>query len=162
MVNFMARVFILIILYLVLFQNKILANNLFPDDSYSKNVMFVEAGGNGLGFSLNYEGFYSRKVGVRLGVGSLLLYGLSFPVMLNYYVGEDNNKLELGAGIVRFNGGADSIFGDEATTLLGVTIGLRHQKQFRGVVVRVSFTPLYNPEKDRLIPFGGLSVGFTF
>jgi hypothetical protein len=160
----MSRVVILLILFLVILQNKILGNGLLPDDDgYSKNVMFVEAGGNGLGFSLNYEGFFSRKVGIRLGVGSLLIYGLSFPVMLNYYVGKDNNKLELGAGIVRFNGGADdSIFGDEATTLLGFTIGLRHQKQFKGVVVRVSFTPLYNPEKDRFIPFGGLSVGFTF
>ena len=133
------------------------------EENFSRNVIFLEAGGNGVGFSVNQEGFFTKKVGLRLGLGSLAVYGLSIPIMLNYYLGEDNNKLELGAGITHFSKGTDDgVFGDRSTVLIGVTMGLRHQNKYHGVVIRVSFTPLFNLSTNRFIPFGGLSLGFSF
>ncbi len=133
------------------------------NNGYSENVIFFEVGGNGLGASINYERFLKENVGVRVGFGTLVTFGISVPVMLNYYVGKENNKLELGGGLIYFGEGIkDSFFGDKGAILLGLTIGLRHQKQFRGLVIRVSLTPLYNTNLNKAILYGGLSLGFSF
>ncbi len=160
----MIKTFFLIIFLSFLFsiQSYSLQNE-NDDEDLSMNAIFLEAGGNGIGFSFNYERFFSDKIGIRVGAGSLILLGITTPIMINYYVGSKNNKLELGSGIIYIDYFEDDkVFGRGKSALLSMTIGLRHQKPGGGIVIRLSFTPLFNLHAGRFIPYAGLSLGYSF
>lgn len=127
------------------------------------NVLFGELGGSGLLFSMNYERLLNNKFGVRVGVGSAGLMGLTFPAILNYYIGKEK-KLELGLGLIYTdyfpNNGGKYISNGEF--LITATIGHKFQSEKRGIVFRFSFTPIYNLIKDKILPFGGISIGYAF
>ena len=46
--------------------------------------------------------------------------------------------------------------------LITATIGHKFQSEKRGIVFRFSFTPIYNLIKDKILPFGGISIGYAF
>jgi hypothetical protein len=82
--------------------------------------------------------------------------------MIDYYYG-GTNKLELGIGLTYFAGKIDDdFFGNKETTLISSTIGLRHQKENGGIIVRVCITPFFNPGTGNILISGGVSLGFAF
>lgn len=79
--------------------------SLFSQNTFRQNNIYFELGGNGLGYSLNYERQLLKKPGpgIRLGVGSYSLdeFQLSIPVGVNLLLNVYDNKvfLDLGYGV---------------------------------------------------------------
>ena len=139
----------------------------------ANNTFFVELGGNAFLYSLNYERFFTPRIGVR--VGGMYLRGEAdddafsaalglFPVTATYLLGQGNGHFETGAGIGFATAGvSDSEIGDdwEGSTVYGTaTFGYRHQKPEGGVIFRAGFTPIL--VSGNLIPMAGISVGYAF
>jgi len=138
----------------------------------ASNTFFVELGGNALVYSLNYERFFTPKLGVRVGgmylraddnAGTELGVGL-FPIMATYLLGQGNSHFETGAGIGIATAGVDDTdvgedWGDSAVYATA-TLGYRYQKPDGGVIFRAGFTPILGD--GNLLPWVGLSVGYAF
>lgn len=160
---FNAIMFLLIFLFVPLISAQENSDNIETKDSVlEKNYWFVEAGGNGILLSINYERLIFDKIGLRTGFGTLALYGLTVPAMINYYFGS-NRQLELGIGIVYTNyfpkeGG----FIHNGEFLIGTTVGYKFQKENSNIILRFSFTPFYSTSEDKVQLFGGISLGFAF
>ena len=141
-----------------------LNNKTVKDSSFNnqivKNFIFLEAGGNGIFASINYERLLTEDIGIRIGAGSFGYAGLSFPIMINYYIFE-KHKLELGLGIIPFSKLEENDFIGEDGTLLSFTIGLKSYKSIGGLMFRVSLTPFINLGKEKANLFGGLSFGWA-
>jgi hypothetical protein len=137
----------------------------------AKNAVYVEVGGNGVGYTINYD----RKLGDKFSLrGGIEFWGVVSseggagivlaPVMVNYLAGRGDNRLELGLGKLFAQVGAgysDSqywsrINGDTWTG----TIGFRHQPRRGGFLFRVGLTPII--VKDFTFLWAGGSVGIAF
>jgi hypothetical protein len=144
-----------------------------PGPRVASNTFFVELGGNALVYSVNYERFFTPKLGVRVGgmylradddAGTEVGVGL-FPVMGTYLLGVGNSHFETGAGIGIATAGVDETdvggddWGDSAVYLTG-TLGYRYQKPEGGVIFRAGFTPIF--ADGNLLPWVGVSVGYAF
>ena len=132
------------------------------DSVREKNFMFVEAGGNGVLLSINYERLIFDKIGLRVGAGTIGIYGLTLPAMINYYIGS-NRQLELGIGTVYtdyFPNEFGVIYNEEF--LISATIGHKYQKENSNIILRFSFTPFYSYKEDKVFLFGGISLGCAF
>lgn len=142
------------------------------------NAVYVEFGGNGLVYSVNYERFLNEDVSARAGVGYLAvgdstLVGsasaslTTVPLMLNYLgVGRDDHRLELGAGVVILYMSAqtyDGLGSDLGAGLLAAgtgSVGYRYAPLDGGFSFKVAFTPLLGA--FGLIPLAGVSLGAGF
>jgi hypothetical protein len=139
----------------------------------ASNTFFVELGGNAVAYSLNYERFFTPKIGIRVGgmylqadddAGTRVGVGL-FPVMATYLLGAGNSHFETGAGIGFATAGVSDSdlggddFGDSAVYGTA-TFGYRYQKPEGGVIFRAGFTPIY--ASGTLLPWAGVSVGYAF
>lgn len=143
----------------------------------ANNAIFIELLGNGGIYSLNYERFI-RDFGVRAGFSYLSIEAsaggtsakvsfLTVPVVGSYYLGGENHKLQLGAGlvVVYLSGEASN---DRYTTSgasgLGVAatgvVGYRYMPRTGGFNFGVGFTPLVGA--GGFLPWGGLSLGAVF
>lgn len=137
----------------------------------ASNTFFVELGGNAVAYSLNYERFFTPKIGIRIGgmylqaddEGTRVGVGL-FPVMATYLLGDGNSHFETGAGIGFATAGIDdSEFGEDwgDSAIYGTaTFGYRYQKPEGGVIFRAGFTPIF--ADGTLLPWAGVSVGYAF
>lgn len=148
------------------------AQDTAPGPRVASNTFFVELGGNALVYSLNYERFFTPKIGIRVGgmylqadddAGTEVGVGL-FPVMATYLLGEGNSHFEAGAGIGIATAGVsdadlDEDFGDSAVYGTA-TFGYRYQKPEGGVMFRVGFTPVV--ASGNVFPWVGASVGYAF
>src|SRR6185436_16775119 len=83
----------------------------------ANNAMYVELGGNGLWYSMNYERLVKPSVAFRLGLSYMSVSAASgsasasasmagVPVTISYLVGSGNSKLEIGGGVLleKFSG----------------------------------------------------------
>ena len=69
---------ITIIIFLILLADPIFGqDSLESSTTIRSNVFFAEACGSGLLFSMNYKHLFNNKFGVRVGVGSAGLFGLT-------------------------------------------------------------------------------------
>jgi hypothetical protein len=128
------------------------------------NCVFAEIGANGVGLSLNYEKLVSRKVGIRVGVGSVLLTGTTIPVSFSWYSGVER-KFEFGLGVTYlpiWEARENNSFGKSQTILLCATIGGKFQPRFGGFMIRFAATPFYSLTTNTFIFFGGISLGHSF
>ena len=143
---------------------------------FARNSIFLELGGNGIFYSLNYDHKFFDHVSARLGgmylplpasddgTGGENRVGIAlFPIMVNYLVGNGNSRLELGAGTMvgyvsgevdNENLNAGGVGG------LATTIGYRLQPRGGGFLFRVGLTPFLVGSGLQL--WGGLSLGGTF
>lgn len=144
------------------------------------NLLFLQALGSGLFYSLNYERYVDAwRVGFRLGGSFFSLpvskYGasenlvvLTFPLTASYYVGARNHKLQLGLGAtflytyastdtegIRFENERTG-FGVAATAV----VGYRYIPSDGGFSFGAAFTPLLRTTK--FLPWGGIDVGYAF
>jgi hypothetical protein len=146
------------------------------------NVIFLELGGNGLVYSINYERLidetdFSLRVGasyISIGAssgGSTASASLmTFPVLGNYYLGGKNHKLQLGAGLtfmqitVGAGGGKSGLV--EASGFVPAptaVIGYRYIPARGGFAFSVGFTPFIIPSGDKVVfPWAGISFGGIF
>lgn len=131
-------------------------------DSVKNNLLFIEIAGNGLGLSINYERYISDNLSFRVGWGNDIFKSTYIPLLFNY-----NFELpwELGIGIVSYNFHLgyrnDKIFTSKSSGIL-ITSVAGFKKQFKRFLLKISFTPLYNPEGSVFQFFGGVSAGIAF
>lgn len=163
------------ILFLILLSTLLLASPCHGQKTtWPKNAVFIEVGGNGFIYSLNYSRVFDNFINVRIGVsaGEIRLGGQSFfevkahaialPLTASILYGQGNNRLEFGLGAVRIRSLID-ITGarvvNNARFIASGLVGFVHQPKERGVLFRASFTPMLID--NRLVPWFGVSVGYT-
>ncbi len=125
----------------------------------SQNAIYIEAFGPGIPYSINYDYRFQQDISVRIGFSSWSIPDLfsdgtnsltTFPIMVNYLLGQGTDHLELGIGFVpllysshgqelfsstTYNNSGSSIYG-------AATIGYRLQRNDGGFVLRIDFTPM--------------------
>lgn len=146
----------------------------------ASNVVFGEALGNGLLYSINYERiFASVPIGLRAGASyfsyPVSTYGRSgnlklatFPLVASYHVGSRHHKLQLGLGatILYLGVSTDSTgtkFEGERSGVgvaASAVIGYRYLPPDRGFSFGVGFTPLLRTSS--FLPWGGANAGYVF
>jgi hypothetical protein len=146
----------------------------------SPNVVFAEALGSGLLYSVNYERIIDAwNVGLRGGLSyftyAVSSYGSSgnltlvtFPVVASYYLGWRSHHLQLGlGGTVLYTDVATDSQGtkfDGERSGVGVAatgvVGYRFIPRDGGLSFGVGFTPLVRT--SRFLPWGGANVGYAF
>jgi hypothetical protein len=134
------------------------------DDRTAPNSIFLEGGGPGLAYSVNFERVFADDFGLRVGFSYLSLTATAgsgtstasasatlwtVPVLLDYLgLGWGNNALELGAGatVVGFSGAgtAGPIAGSgSGTVMLGTALlGYRRQPPDGGFQFRIGLEAL--------------------
>ena len=151
------------------------------------NTVFMELGGNGLVWSLNYDRMITEKISIRVGYGFFQISDLFFntelqddvedsyydskvslvPIVVNYLLGSGNHKLEIGLGIryamVEGNGFIWNLplpdNGSE-TSATGV-LGYRYHSDTGGFSFRLSLAPIYHEGRE-FFAMPGLSLGYSF
>lgn len=142
----------------------------FGQTKFIRNNIYLEAGGNGLFASINYERQLTTQpgFGIRLGVGfhSENTFYLTIPVGVNYLFKLKSDKsfidAGLGATLSRIDGKLfQSSFynnGDDFVSFIPSIGYRRHTKQ--NLMWRISITPIVY--KYGLVPWIGLSIGKRF
>ena len=142
----------------------------FAQDNFKQHTMYVEAGGNGLFGSVNYERQFTKRpgLGARIGVGfySENAFYLSVPVGINYLfkLRNENSFIDAGLGATwarvngRLLGDSKNSPGDHFVNFIPSIGYRRHTKN--DVMWRISITPVAN--KYGLVPWLGASVGKRF
>ena len=147
----------------------------------ANNSVYLELGGSGAIYSVNYERFVADNVPIRIGFGYISLTGaningstvtsdislLTIPLTMSYLgISSGNHCLELGGGPVfaRITGAASSssakAFGS-ATGLVGTAIaGYRYVRPQGGFTFRAAFTPLFGAGGFQ--PWAGVAAGYNF
>ncbi len=147
-----------ILLFLIL----LFANTLVAQNGFQKNDIYLEAGGNGIAFSLNYERQLGRApgLGLRMGVGVVPMVGLSIPAGINYLFKTKNEAsfIEIGFGMTRLAGGKGKWEKIEQVNFVP-GVGYRHHTN-KNTMFRVSFTPVFN--QSFVFPLVGFSIGKRF
>lgn len=140
--------------------------------SIKQNQLYIELGGNGMIYSINYERSLSENFTFRGGFGITpgLIFAegtfLHIPVTASYLIGGVSSKFETGLGVTYFAGTDIEVFGlpsdDQSLIFLAGIVGYRYISP-GGFVFRIAFTPFYNSQAEpNFIPSGGLSFGFMF
>lgn len=142
----------------------------FGQTNFKKNDMYLEAGGNGLFSSVNYERQLTKQpgLGARIGVGfySENAFYLTIPAGINYLFKLKGDKSFIDAGLGAtwtridgklFSAGKNSN-GDHFVNFIP-SIGYRRHTASE-VMWRVSLTPVAN--KYGLVPWLGASIGKRF
>ncbi|MGE5107618.1 MAG: hypothetical protein ACM3H8_08740 [Sphingobacteriales bacterium] len=142
----------------------------FGQTAFKKNDIYLEAGGNGLFASVNYERQLTKQpgLGVRFGVGfySENAFYLTIPVGIDYLFKLKGDKSFIDAGLgatwTRIDG---NLFGDSKNpngdhfVNFIPSIGYRRHT-IQNIMWRISVTPVVN--KYGFVPWLGLSIGKRF
>jgi len=142
----------------------------YEQTTFKRNDIYLEAGGNGLFASVNYERQLTSKpgLGARLGIGfySENAFYLTIPIGINYLFKLQNEKSFIDAGLgatwTRIDG---NLFGDSRNSNgdhfvnFVPSVGYRRHTN-KDLMWRISVTPIAN--KYGLVPWLGLSVGKRF
>lgn len=139
-------------------------------NNFKRNDLYLEAGGNGMFASVNYERQLTKLpgLGVRLGVGFYTedAFYLTIPVGINYLFRLKNDESFIDAGIgisfAQFNGklfvDSKNLSGEHFINFIP-SIGYRKHTA-NDVMWRISLTPTIN--KYTFVPWLGLSIGKRF
>jgi hypothetical protein len=147
------------------------------------NVVFVEALGSGLGYSLNYERFFGDNASVRLGFSYVRGADnstpakdvqVSMPMLANYYVLGPDHDMHFGAGatvLVRsaplqdsWYSPLNSLYGSSnppnGNLLFNLVVGYRYVPRAGGWTVGADFMVLFNAVG--VLPWIGVNLGAAF
>lgn len=141
---------------------------------------YVELGGNGSQYSVNYECLNSRQLALRGGIEvfpqSILDIKdvfIGIPVTYSFLYGKGNSKLEVGEGILtsyrRISFGYDNYTSNKIAFSLTGVFGYRYQRPAGGFMFRAGISPFYVFADDN-IPYAdkgislvpAISIGYTF
>lgn len=132
----------------------------------AKNAVYIEIGGNGLLYTLNYDYRLNPDWAARAGIMYASGDGVSLtlvPLTANYLYGTKHN-LEIGAGITYFAvsaSGDDEFMGIGASTVAFTTnVGYRYQSLDGGFVFRAGIAPIFT--EFGTFPMPGVSFGYGF
>jgi len=156
--------------WLILFQCN--AAGQTQTTNFKQNQLYLELGGNGIIYSVNYERLLSENISLRGGFGItpgfFFVEGtfIDIPVTASYLIGSERSKLEMGLGATFLASSNVEVFGldsgDQSLIILTGIVGYRYISP-SGFVFRIFFTPLYSSEGDPpFVPYFGLSFGFAF
>ncbi len=148
----------------------VFATVLLGQTGFKQNTTYLEAGGNGLFASANYERQLTKQpgIGIRIGVGfySENAFYLTVPVGVDYLFKLNGDKSFIDAGLgatwTRIDG---NLFGDSKNSNgnhfvnFVPSIGYRRHTD-QNLMWRISFTPIAN--KFGLVPWLGFSIGKRF
>lgn len=146
------------------------------------NTIHFELLGNGILYSINYDRLFTHHFSGR--VGWMYLSGDAtsddptdpkvtvsmnlIPVTVSYLGGPGDHRLEVGGGPVLAYLSADVDDGVQGVSASGLAsivgmLGYRFQPMDGGFNFRAVFTPhLVIDAEEPLLPWGGLSLGYTF
>jgi len=150
-----------------------ISNAQYSFTSPVKNQIYLEIGGFGLTYSINYERLVSENFALRGGIGVtpglLFIDGTLFtiPVSGSYLIGGDFSKLELGLGATYITSTDIELFdlpaGSFSAVAIDGIIGYRVGNPQGGFVFRIAFNPMYSSEfNPNFIPYGLISFGYGF
>lgn len=135
-----------------------------PDLSTNRNSFYVEAGGSGLWYSINYERFVFAGQSLRIGLGYYDRIGL--PVLYNVLLGSGTHQLEIGLGGTFLLPVKQR---DQLKTYAAGNLSYRWLFSTETGInfFRISFTPLVGnlsarPSEISFIPWGGVSFGIQY
>ncbi len=142
----------------------------FGQEAFKKSDIYLEAGGNGLFGSVNYERQLTKVpgLGARIGIGfySENSFYLTIPVGINYLFRLRNPKSFIDAGLgVTWTQIDGKLFGDsknsngEHFVSFIPSIGYRRHTS-KDLMWRINVTPVAN--KYGLVPWLGASIGKRF
>ena len=154
-----------------------------------KNTLFLELGGNGMFYSLNYDRILLDRSPWKLsgrmggmyfpGLGEANRHLIGLPLEISYLRGKNNHHLEIGFGFTPIYDTYPGInyqgedYQRQDLAVMGVArIGYRYQKREGGLFFKTGFTPLlgtvYNLREraqgraERFsYPLVGLAFGYT-
>lgn len=142
----------------------------FGQTNFKKNDIYLEAGGNGLFGSVNYERQLTKQpgLGARIGVGFYFenAFYLTIPAGINYLFKLKDGKsfidAALGATWTRIDG---KLFSNSknanGNNFVSFVPGIGYRKHSaKDVMWRVSVTPVAN--RYGLVPWLGASIGKRF
>jgi len=140
------------------------------EDKRAQNI-FVELGGQGLLFTVNYDSRFSKQrdgIGGRVGIGYIAEggdYATTVPLSLNYLLGKGKHFFEMGLGAtILTTGGTNEsfLFDENNSNVIGtMSFSYRLQPVDRGFSFRAGLTPVFN--KNFFIPYyAGISLGYSF
>jgi|AntRauTorcE11897_2_1112592.scaffolds.fasta_scaffold01801_8 hypothetical protein len=134
-----------------------------------KNVIYLELGGNGVGYSFNYERRLGGRFWGRIGASyfpDAFLDLATVPLGVSYLFGKNSSFLELGLGTTLAYAESEGLFDSQDEQVFGAalnaTIGHRLQPPGSSFFWRIAFTPLFSPVAGKFLPTGGLSLGYSF
>ncbi|PWU05108.1 MAG: hypothetical protein C5B52_00250 [Bacteroidetes bacterium] len=168
----MKQIFILITLLISTHFQSHCQDSLILKTPYKirQNAFYVELAGETLfGLSMNYERFFSKKPGglsARVGLGLGFVSDLetsesyfAIPLGLSYNLGfgSKTDFLELGANYSAIKGNE----GGGTLQFLNPVVGWRHISP-NGFHMRVTLMPVLFVEESYLLPWAGVSLGFSF
>ena len=143
-----------------------------PNGKKLKNTVFVEALGNGLFGSINYERQLTKEPGLslRAGIGFYTEneFYLTIPTSIQYLISlRNSNFIETGVGYTWADAAADDIFNNENVTnsdnLNNLFLSVGYRKHFgKDWMWKANFTPLITNNKDVTLPWIGVSIGKRF
>lgn len=131
-----------------------------------RNYLYVEAGGNGLFSSVNYEHKFGKErqgLSIRAGLGLYIedRSYLTIPVVLNYWVPlrKENQYLNFGGGLTVASINGQSVFQNDEDNLVSWTGLVGYQRYFRNKknFLRFAFTPVIN--RYGFVPWIGIGAG---
>lgn len=178
----LALVFVLCLLAMSSLQAQRKYNRYSPKKISRVNTLFIEAGGNGVYGSVNYDrvfNFHKFAASFRVGAGvfpasnaqSNYLYPI-VPLEGNVLFGKKNHFLEAGLGVSSM--WVYKSLGQDTSKFLFLgfaRIGYRMQKD-NGMFLRIGFTPILldfalneqsnNQRGFGFIPWGGIAIGESF
>ncbi len=146
-----------------------------------RNLIFVELGGNGILYTINYDRGLTEDLSVRIGIGHLeeganpistgpdeiaAQAATTVPVLMSYVHGHQSHRLELGAGVTVIRHSGTRAMGNQPelpadlSVLATAVIGYRYVPREGGFTYRAGFTPLLS--RGGILPWGGLSFGYLF
>jgi hypothetical protein len=142
-----------------------------PNHRTADNSFFVEVGGNGLVYTINFEHIFGdTNLSLRAGFGYVHLKGTFFgqmydeedllvPLVASYYLGGKNHKLQIGAGALFVH--QDGQLTTQQEGYGTFVLGYRYIPSDGGIDFGISFTPLVGNGVG-FVPWAGANVGVGF
>jgi hypothetical protein len=141
-------------------------------ESYRAQAIYMEMLGNGITYSFNYDIRFmesQKGPGARVGlsgfdVGNVEVY--SFPVMVNYLLGNKNKYFEIGVGGTYYNANLRFLIRElPRNGVVGTMVfGYRYQP-IDGMLFKASLTPVFGSVSGDFFFFPyyvGFSLGYSF
>ena len=141
------------------------------DDIYSRNAVYLELGGQGIFYTVNYEHRFAKFFACRAGFTHFTLTDFffsdltitAFPLMAVFLMGGTDHFFEIGAGVIPTI--AESGFRwIPASSTMGIVgtahLGYRYQPADGGFMFRAS-VPVFVTENGAGA-WGGVSFGYAF
>lgn len=150
-----------------------------------KNTLFLELGGNGGYYSINYDRIVLDKQNWKLAgrIGAMIYreelnylesnhqLTSAVPLELSYLRGKGNHLLELGLGLTpvyqNYVNPEESRVSEQLMLATG-RIGYRYQRSEGGLFFKAGFTPMlelganpFSKSGNTVFPWAGLAIGYT-